>query len=238
MTRKPSRPPAAVRLSDPSVLVEDPAAPQATGSRTTPPTTPRVKARTVVTPEADDTFTVETGGALVEIATPPVRRRGFGWGKLFFGALSGLVTFAIGIWITDFVTSLFVRDDILGWIALGLAALTALGLVAVIAREVAGLLRLSRVPHLRAAAAEAAADGFFGKMAIHPAQVPIINDAFTPSAEALAEAQHIVAAFAADPDAGVPLSTSPTPRHTHKPLIPLYTHKTKQYIHYNQTTHK
>jgi citrate lyase subunit beta/citryl-CoA lyase len=40
-------------------------------------------------------------------------------------------------------------------------------------------------------------------MAIHPAQVPIINEVFTPSAEAVAQAQSIVAAFAATPGAGV-----------------------------------
>ncbi len=40
-------------------------------------------------------------------------------------------------------------------------------------------------------------------MAIHPAQVPIINEAFTPSAEALNHAQALIAAFAADPAAGV-----------------------------------
>jgi citrate lyase subunit beta/citryl-CoA lyase len=45
-------------------------------------------------------------------------------------------------------------------------------------------------------------DGFTGKMAIHPAQVAIINDVFTPSAEAIARAQAIVAAFAQQPDAG------------------------------------
>jgi len=49
----------------------------------------------------------------------------------------------------------------------------------------------------------AAADGYYGKMAIHPAQVPLINDAFTPSADALAEARRIVTAFAAAPEAGV-----------------------------------
>src|SRR5262249_52238914 len=32
---------------------------------------------------------------------------------------------------------------------------------------------------------EACRDGFVGKMAIHPAQVPIINEVFTPSAEAI-----------------------------------------------------
>jgi citrate lyase subunit beta / citryl-CoA lyase len=50
---------------------------------------------------------------------------------------------------------------------------------------------------------EAARDGFTGKLAIHPAQVPIINDVFTPSAEALKHAQAVVDAFAATPGAGV-----------------------------------
>ncbi len=50
---------------------------------------------------------------------------------------------------------------------------------------------------------EASRDGFLGKMAIHPAQVPIINEVFTPSPDALASAQAIVDAFAADPAAGV-----------------------------------
>lgn len=46
-------------------------------------------------------------------------------------------------------------------------------------------------------------DGFSAKMAIHPAQVPVINAAFTPSMEAIARARAIVAAFEAHPGAGV-----------------------------------
>jgi citrate lyase subunit beta/citryl-CoA lyase len=46
-------------------------------------------------------------------------------------------------------------------------------------------------------------DGFVARMAIHPNQVAIINEVFTPSPEAIARAEAIVAAFAADPDAGV-----------------------------------
>ncbi|HSG95560.1 MAG TPA: CoA ester lyase [Afifellaceae bacterium] len=49
----------------------------------------------------------------------------------------------------------------------------------------------------------AARDGFAGKLAIHPAQVPAINAAFTPSPEALARARRVVEAFAAASDAGV-----------------------------------
>jgi citrate lyase subunit beta/citryl-CoA lyase len=40
-------------------------------------------------------------------------------------------------------------------------------------------------------------------MAIHPAQVPVINEVFTPSPEAIARAKAIVAAFDAAPGAGV-----------------------------------
>jgi citrate lyase subunit beta/citryl-CoA lyase len=50
---------------------------------------------------------------------------------------------------------------------------------------------------------EAERDGFTGKMAIHPAQVPVINEAFTPSPEMLAHAQAVVKAFAAAGNAGV-----------------------------------
>ena len=55
---------------------------------------------------------------------------------------------------------------------------------------------------LRREAEEARRDGFTGKMAIHPAQVAAINEAFTPSAEAIARAQAVVAAFADNPGAG------------------------------------
>jgi citrate lyase subunit beta/citryl-CoA lyase len=46
-------------------------------------------------------------------------------------------------------------------------------------------------------------DGFIGKMAIHPGQVATINDVFTPAPTAIARAQAVVAAFAANPGAGV-----------------------------------
>ena len=55
---------------------------------------------------------------------------------------------------------------------------------------------------LRRESEEARRDGFTGKMAIHPAQVPIINDVFTPSAAAVAQARAVVAAFEAHPGRG------------------------------------
>jgi citrate lyase subunit beta/citryl-CoA lyase len=56
---------------------------------------------------------------------------------------------------------------------------------------------------LKAEAEAASREGFTGKLAIHPAQVAIINAAFTPSADDVRHAAEIVAAFEAQPDAGV-----------------------------------
>ncbi len=50
---------------------------------------------------------------------------------------------------------------------------------------------------LRDEAARVAGMGFAGKIAIHPQQVPVINEVFTPSGETIERAQRIVAAAAA-----------------------------------------
>lgn len=51
-------------------------------------------------------------------------------------------------------------------------------------------------------AAKARRAGFRGMMAIHPDQVPVINRAFSPTGAEIERAEAIVAAFAANPDAG------------------------------------
>jgi len=56
---------------------------------------------------------------------------------------------------------------------------------------------------LAAYAARGRRDGFSGMMAIHPAQVPIIKAAFTPTEAECAHARAVVAAFAANPGTGV-----------------------------------
>ena len=60
-------------------------------------------------------------------------------------------------------------------------------------RDFAGLERAARASH---------ADGFMGMLAIHPAQVAVINAAFTPGEAELAEARAIVARFSDNPGAG------------------------------------
>ncbi len=80
---------------------------------------------------------------------------------------------------------------LIGAVAAGVSAIDA---VATNFRDAEGL---------RAEALGARRDGFTAKMAIHPAQIPVINEVFTPSAEALAHARAVIAAFAAAPGAGV-----------------------------------
>jgi citrate lyase subunit beta/citryl-CoA lyase len=83
----------------------------------------------------------------------------------------------------------------------------ALGLFAAVAAEVVPVdtvyPNFRDLDGLRAECEEARRDGFAAKMAIHPAQVPVINAVFTPSPEAVARAKEIVAAFKKNPGAGV-----------------------------------
>ncbi len=60
-------------------------------------------------------------------------------------------------------------------------------------RDAEGLDRMAR---------KARRAGFRGMLAIHPDQVPVINAAFSPSPEEIAQAERIVAAFDANPGAG------------------------------------
>jgi putative membrane protein len=86
-----------------------------------------------------------------------VRRRGMGIGGIFLSATSALVVFGMGIWVTDFVARMFERAGWLGWTASGLAACAGLALLALLLREIVGLMRLARMAGVRAEAELAAA---------------------------------------------------------------------------------
>lgn len=62
--------------------------------------------------------------------------------------------------------------------------------------------RIDAPEALAAYVARARRDGFTGMMAIHPAQVAIINAGFTPTEVEVAHARAIVAAFTANPGVG------------------------------------
>jgi len=54
---------------------------------------------------------------------------------------------------------------------------------------------IPNVEGLRRECQEAVTMGFTGKISIHPSQIPVINEAFTPSREEVQEAQELIAAF-------------------------------------------
>lgn len=56
---------------------------------------------------------------------------------------------------------------------------------------------------LRREAARGRRDGFTGKLAIHPDQVAVINETFSPTEAEVEHARQVVAAFAASPGVGV-----------------------------------
>ncbi len=55
---------------------------------------------------------------------------------------------------------------------------------------------------LRASSRASRSEGFSGRLAIHPAQVPIINEGYLPTPDEITHARRIVDAFAANPGAG------------------------------------
>ncbi|WP_370678157.1 YcjF family protein [Pleomorphomonas sp. PLEO] len=109
-------------------------------------------------PSSDATVIVEEAVEAEDLPVPllPVRRR-FAWSRLFFGAVAGILSMAVGLWLDQLVRELFARDDWLGWLAIALIALAVIAVVAIAVREIAGLIWLRRIDRMRRRADLAAA---------------------------------------------------------------------------------
>ena len=128
------RRPRAVRIE-----AEDPPRPMREPSETVVEITPD--------PFAFETVALDPGEQAVETAQKRgIFRRGLlSWGSLFWSALGGLVSLALGLWVTQIVDGLFARSAALGLIGLGLAALAVLALLVLGTRE---FLRVGRQKHI------------------------------------------------------------------------------------------
>lgn len=82
------------------------------------------------------------------------RLKTFSWGKLFWSALGGLVSLALGLWIWSLVEALFLRYEWLGWLGMTLTALALIALVGLILREWLALARLDTLESLRERASD------------------------------------------------------------------------------------
>jgi putative membrane protein len=100
-------------------------------------------------PEQDE------GDLIVMPPAPLARPRRFRWGALLVSALFLLVSMWAGLAITQLIEDYFTRSPVLGWIALGIAAVAGLAAIAIIAREIWALARLRRIEHIQVDAAHA-----------------------------------------------------------------------------------
>ena len=147
--------PRAFRLDDRNVLVGEPDAPAAAEFR---------RAGGAVIAPAPDAFAPQdepTEPRSDEQAIEIAQKRGFlrgalwSWGGLFWSAFSGLVSLAVGLWLTNIVEDLFAKSQALGWIGVGLAALVVIALLGLLARETRAIFRQRHIARLHAALAEA-----------------------------------------------------------------------------------
>lgn len=97
------------------------------------------------------------GAALAGALRRAAAGRGFGVGRLFWGAAGGLLAFALGVTAWDFVTDFLARSPALGAVAAALAAAALIALTLFALREAAAFARLGRLGALRAAAENALA---------------------------------------------------------------------------------
>ena len=135
----------------------------------------------------------ETAEAMLNMqsfAGPVPRLAGVTWGAEDLSAVIGAVSHhdEDGQW-----SPLYTWANSLCLLAATAAGVPALDTLHADFRDAAGLAAACRASRRR---------GFRGRLAIHPDQVAIINEAYSPTAAELAHAQRIVDAFAAQPDAG------------------------------------
>jgi putative membrane protein len=102
----------------------------------------------VMTPDTEDPFAATTS-ALPDATEAAPRKRRFSFAKIAFGALSILVSLAVGLWIDSLIRDLFTRADWLGYLAITATAIGLIAFLVIIARELSGLMRLNAVQALK-----------------------------------------------------------------------------------------
>lgn len=96
-------------------------------------------------------------GDLVPVDEPAARqRRGWSLGTLFTVGLGGLVSLGVGFAVDRLIADLFDRAPWLGWVAVALAAMAAVGALGLAIKEAFALRKIAKIEHLRIAAREAA----------------------------------------------------------------------------------
>ena len=100
-------------------------------------------------PDIDPTRIADEGGVA------RTRRSRLSWGGLFQAALGMLASLWFGVYGWHFIETLFLTNEILGWIGSTVAAVAILALIVLLAREWRALARLDDLTELRAGIAAA-----------------------------------------------------------------------------------
>ena len=146
-----SRKPASFRIEPEAVRPRPPGAKtESRNPRALPPDA------VVVTPAEIDVFDEPDAAASIPPpATAPRRRSRLG--AIFVSAFGLLVSLAIGLWTDRLIRDLFERAEWLGWLAAGLAAISLLAMLTILAREALAVSRLASIERLRSRALDATA---------------------------------------------------------------------------------
>ena len=148
---EPGPRPRAFRLDDAKVALDD-APPRAA-------TSVIVESEAEPIPAQTRAENIDAAERAIEIA----QRRGIlsrwrvSFASLVWSGLGGLVSLAIGLWVTRLVEDLFARAQSLGWIGVLFAALALAGALAIAAREGVAVAQQSRIAQLHADLAQARA---------------------------------------------------------------------------------
>ena len=73
-------------------------------------------------------------------------------GGILLSALTGLIVLGLGLAVERLIVDLYAIAPWLGWVALGLSVLALLAFLAIVGREVSGILREQKIETLREAA--------------------------------------------------------------------------------------
>jgi len=114
---------------------------------------PDVKSGSVVVTEEPFDAIEAADGTVV----PMGERRRAPWLGILLSALSGLLVLGLGLAVENLIRDLYAVAPWLGWVALGLSVLALTAFLAVIGREVSGIMREQKIEKLREAAADALA---------------------------------------------------------------------------------
>jgi len=114
---------------------------------------PDVKSGSVVVTEEPFDAIEAADGTVV----PMGGRRRAPWIGILLSALSGLLVLGLGLAVENLVVELYAIAPWLGWVALVLSALALVAFLALIGREVSGILREQKIEKLREAAVDALA---------------------------------------------------------------------------------